>query len=290
MKILAIGDFHGKFPKKFEQIIKKEKIDCVISVGDHSGVEEWVPYVLEFFKRLKKNGERLSAEEYFGKEGYKKLLKKDVAAGKFVLSKLNEIGKNIPTIFIFGNGDDDWYRYPFDRRVGSDKMRLNFVKRQKNLININYRTHKVLGYRFLGFGGYMDTDNMLKKKSYESKKTNEGRKKRRARSEIRLNKMLKNIKKNEKSIFVFHYPPRGVFDVIKDRKNVFNGENTGISIFIDAIKKKKPIFALCGHMHEYQGMKKLHGVPIINPGDAAEGKCAVIEVNDNKLGRVRFVK
>ena len=35
MKILAIGDFHGKFPKKFERIIKKEKIGLVVSNGDY---------------------------------------------------------------------------------------------------------------------------------------------------------------------------------------------------------------------------------------------------------------
>ena len=163
-------------------------------------------------------------------------------------------------------------------------------KKQKNLISINYRTKVVKGYRFLGFGGYMDTDEMLKRQSYDSMEATVGRRKRRARSKKKLDSMLKNVGKNDKAIFVFHYTPRGVFDVIKDRKNVFHGENMGISIFSDAIKKKKPVFALCGHMHEYQGMKKLHGVPVINPGDAGHGKCAVIEIKDKKLLRVRFIK
>ena len=35
MKILAVGDFNGKFPKKYEDIIKREKIDVVISDGDY---------------------------------------------------------------------------------------------------------------------------------------------------------------------------------------------------------------------------------------------------------------
>ena len=34
MKLLAIGDFHGTFPKKFERIISKEKIDVVVSNGE----------------------------------------------------------------------------------------------------------------------------------------------------------------------------------------------------------------------------------------------------------------
>jgi Icc-related predicted phosphoesterase len=289
MKILAIGDFHGKFPKKFEQIIKKEKIEMIISVGDHSSVEEWVPYILAYFRKLKKTGKGIPPKEYFGKEGYKKLLKKDFEAGKMVFGKLNEIGKKIPVVFIFGNGDDDWYKYPFDGRIGVVKKRLNFIKRQKGLININYRTRTVQGYKFLGFGGYMDTDKMVKGQSFDTPETKIARKKRRTRSTERLNSLLKQINGEDKSIFVFHYPPQGAFDVIKDRRNSFNGENTGISIFTDAIRKKKPIFALCGHMHEYQGMKKLRGVPVINPGDAGHGKCAVIEIENRKLKKIKFI-
>ncbi len=34
MKILAIGDPHGKLPKKIDRIIKKNKIDVIVCVGD----------------------------------------------------------------------------------------------------------------------------------------------------------------------------------------------------------------------------------------------------------------
>ena len=37
MKILAIGDFHGKFPEKFFRRIKKENFDIILSVGDFCG-------------------------------------------------------------------------------------------------------------------------------------------------------------------------------------------------------------------------------------------------------------
>ena len=35
MKILAIGDFHGKFPQKLKKRVKKEKIDLIVSPGDY---------------------------------------------------------------------------------------------------------------------------------------------------------------------------------------------------------------------------------------------------------------
>lgn len=35
MKILAIGDFHGKFPEKLKKKIGKEKPDLIVSIGDY---------------------------------------------------------------------------------------------------------------------------------------------------------------------------------------------------------------------------------------------------------------
>ena len=40
MKILAIGDFHGKFPVKLKERIEKEKVDLIISQGDFCGNAE----------------------------------------------------------------------------------------------------------------------------------------------------------------------------------------------------------------------------------------------------------
>jgi len=36
MRILVVGDFHGKFPKKLQNQIKKEKADLIVSLGDFS--------------------------------------------------------------------------------------------------------------------------------------------------------------------------------------------------------------------------------------------------------------
>jgi len=35
MKILVVGDFHGKFPRGLNSIVKNKKIDVVVSVGDY---------------------------------------------------------------------------------------------------------------------------------------------------------------------------------------------------------------------------------------------------------------
>ena len=43
-------------------------------------------------------------------------------------------------------------------------------------------------------------------------------------------------------------------------------------------------------MHEYQGLKKLGGTSIINVGDGAEGKAAVIEIDEGKVKSVKFIR
>ena len=40
MKILVIGDFHGKFPKKLQDRIRKERVDLIVSLGDHPDTSE----------------------------------------------------------------------------------------------------------------------------------------------------------------------------------------------------------------------------------------------------------
>ncbi len=284
MKILAIGDFHGKFPKKFKSIIKKEKIDLVIGVGDYAGIPAWQPYILDMFKRIKAGKERISLEQYFGKEKKKKLLQNDFKQGKKVLTEINKL--SVPIIYIFGNGDDEWYRYPFGKFFEPTKRALNVIKKLKNMKNITYSKTKFQNINFIGLGGYMDPDKYLKDRKEDKKLL----KKTIKRNEKAKNKLFTNIQKAKSPrVFVFHYPPIGVFDKIHGKDNPYKGESVGISIFNKSIKKYKPLFALCGHMHEYQGMKKLYNTPVINPGEASKGKAAIITLEKKKL-KVKFIR
>ncbi len=204
---------------------------------------------------------------------------------------MDGLGK--PGVFVFGNGDDDWYSYPFNGpRQKIKKSRLKVIRGLKNVKEITYSKRKLNGVNFVGFGGYMDIDAYFDKKNWKEakdKKSFGARVKRRERSKRKLFAMLKKTK-GEK-IFVLHYPPKDVFDIIRDKKdNPMNGKSAGIGFFAEAIRKYRPRLVLCGHMHEYQGMKKLHGVPVVNPGDAEKGKAAIIEIDDKKEVKVKFVR
>ncbi|MFA5071696.1 MAG: metallophosphoesterase family protein, partial [Candidatus Pacearchaeota archaeon] len=232
------------------------------------------------------------AEEVLGKKKFKELLQKDFEKGKFVLKELDKLKKKV--ILIFGNSDDEWYKYAFDEKVDSFTKRTQTVlKSLKNIKIINYSYTKLNKINFLGFGGYLDADSYFEKKAM--KKISKERQlriiRRREKSKKKLLSLLSKLK--GKKIFVFHYPPAGVFDIIHDKKdNPMNGKSAGIKFFAEAIKKHKPLFVLCGHMHEYQGMKKLYGIPVINPGAAVDGKAALIDFDDEegKIRNVKFVK
>ena len=52
MKILVVGDLHGKIAK-FKKKILKQDFDFIIGIGDYSGIDDWKYYWRYAFK-LKK--------------------------------------------------------------------------------------------------------------------------------------------------------------------------------------------------------------------------------------------
>ena len=89
MRILAIGDLHGKFSEKLRKRLKKEEFDFILSVGDFSGVDEFYPFLIKLFKAIKKGEPTLSFEEYFGKKKLKELIRKDDLGGRKVMKELS---------------------------------------------------------------------------------------------------------------------------------------------------------------------------------------------------------
>jgi Icc-related predicted phosphoesterase len=290
MKLLVIGDFQGVFPLSLKNKIKKEEFDAIIGVGDYAGLSDWRPLVMYNLRQAKKGKPHMSAEEYFGKHRFKKLLHKEEQQTKFVWKTLASLRK--PVLYVFGNGDDDWYRYPFAplwKQSKRKKRFLQILKKSGSLYDITYSNKKFQNILFTGFGGYMDIEAYFDRKQFKDDTDERHRKSvlRHRKAEKKFIYLLK--KKSKKHIFVFHYPPLGVFDIIRDKKdNPMNGKSTGVRFFAEAIKKYKPVAVFCGHMHEYQGMKRLYGVPVINPGDAEKGKYAIVEIFDKGKVKARF--
>jgi Icc-related predicted phosphoesterase len=291
MKILVIGDLHGKIVPALRKEISKAEFDFIIGIGDYTGIDDWHPYIKYIFSLKKSYLEnkikRKSPKEFYGKKKFKNLLEKDFNAGKYVLKFLDNIGK--PGFFVFGNGDEEWYDYPFSEDILQAKRRnLIFLKKIKNIKEMTYKVEKYNGIFFLGFGGYVDAtaNNSLRDKEWQKRVDIRNKK-----AEKKIDSLVKKI--GDKSIFILHYPPLGIFDKILlslyDKKGKFKGKSVGVDFFRKSILKKKPFLVLCGHMHEYQGSKKLGSSLVINPGEGARGKFAIVDIDENK-GKVRSVK
>jgi len=76
-------------------------------------------------------------------------------------------------------------------------------------------------------------------------------------------------------VLVSHAPPENTkVDSSSD------GSHVGNASLRRLIEDKKPLLALCGHIHEARGIDILGETVIVNPGPARHGFCSVIDVGD----------
>ena len=71
MKILAIGDFHGKFSQKLKRRIKKENPEIIISLGDYANADKIRKIIFKYWTDQKwyeviglKKAEELERESF----------------------------------------------------------------------------------------------------------------------------------------------------------------------------------------------------------------------------------
>jgi Icc-related predicted phosphoesterase len=117
MIVLALGDPHGKLPKNLDKIIKKNKIDLIICVGDipYSPEKHWLE---ESWKGIKYSFVKKSYVDYLDKlssyglpvlilrgnmwlTGYKKKANKIIRKNKNIINKWTGKWKRFGENFIF---------------------------------------------------------------------------------------------------------------------------------------------------------------------------------------------
>ncbi|MFH1425447.1 MAG: metallophosphoesterase [archaeon] len=284
-KILAIGDFHGKFPKKFEKIIKKEKIDAVISVGDYPPFH----YRKLWFKHCfaKKD---IEMWEIIGKKKYKELITKDYDMGEVVLKKLNKLP--IPVFTVLGNIDYPKTDDVADSQRGKKKKSWNWADKEhtyfkkrlaeyKNIRRFDYSFAKFQGIVLIGMRGHSFTGRVKSKAFKKHRKI--------------IDKLFKKFKKENKRgklIFVSHTPPYNTkLDKISKKAHpLVAGKHHGSKLARRVINTHQPILNLCGHTHESFGKDKIKRTICVNTGAAVEGRAAIIILKEKKRPKVKFIK
>lgn len=95
----------------------------------------------------------------------------------------------------------------------------------------------------------------------------------------RIDRFIRGIRNPKKTILLTHDVPYGVFDMVKWKKSPAYGRHVGEPLINAGLRRKKLLAYICAHMHEYQGMKILHGTPVINTGYGRIGRHAVMEID-----------
>jgi hypothetical protein len=97
-------------------------------------------------------------------------------------------------------------------------------------------------------------------------------------SEERILGTLENaygeVDETKKLILVSHSPP---YNTRLDATSL--GKHVGSRAVRRFIEDKKPILAVCGHIHEARGVDRLGSTAMVNPGPASRGYCAKIAIS-----------
>ena len=283
MKILAIGDFHGKFPKRLKRKAEKEDIDFIISLGDYANADKIRKLIFKYWTDK-------PWHEAIGMKKARELEKESFYSGTAILKELNSIKK--PVYLIWGN--TDFYK---DYKFSSPPVIMpgyyeKKIKKMKNLVLLDKRKKSIGKTDVMGHGGYLDVTDYIKYPVHEDKKSQKKILRRYKNDERRLKKLFSRKKPKNGFIFAIHYTPYGYFDKITSRKNPMYNKHVGWEPYNNLIKKYKPMLVICGHMHEYQGMRKIGKSVVVNTGAAYEGKAALIEIDEErkKVKSVKFIK
>ena len=285
MKILAIGDFHGKFPNKLKDKIKKENVDLIVSIGDY------FPFLPKhrklFFKYAYKTNKDIW--EFIGKKKCKEFMIKELKIGRKLIKGLDKLPVKI--IGISGNIDSgkwgDAFRGRKDRKIWrwaeQDFLTL-FIRKLKKMKFFDFSYIKFgefifIGYPASNFPGHVQTPTYR----FYRKKLD------------RLFQKFKKENKDKRVIFVSHNVPYNTkLDKItsKEAHEKVKGKHYGSKLTRRIIDRYKPFLVLGGHMHENQGKCKVGKTIAINPGAAIDGKAAIINLPENKKEKikVRFIK
>ena len=280
MRFLLCGCFHGKVPSKLIKVAKNEKVDYILSTGDFYNYDYFRRLIFKYPKETKGADEPL--KKIIGAKKYYKFLKKFNLSGIRTLRKLNSL--NIPILTAYGNNDDSdkepWHKYRDKKKKSLDFQ----IRKLKNIKLIDYNFIKIKDFLiyFVGVKFPRKSKKIIKGWANHYKISLEEHKK--------LNKFFKKVDP-KKVVLVTHEPPLNTkFDKVINKESFHHGNHVGDYVLRDVIKRYKPFVHISGHMHEHQGKQYLGKTLLISHGPAQFGKFALLELENNKIKKLKFYK
>jgi len=93
-----------------------------------------------------------------------------------------------------------------------------------------------------------------------------------------LEKAYQSASNPQHLVLITHLPPRNTkVDVTRGGQHI---GSRSVRMFVD---ERKPILVLCGHVHESSGIDKIGKTTIVNPGPAAQGFCAIVNLDQRSV-------
>jgi Icc-related predicted phosphoesterase len=253
MKILIVGDPHGKFPKKIP-----ERIDLIIILGDLGKADLARKRFFENIERKKKGLSEIEDSPEFSRKVWKEIYDSAVKVARYY-------SRIAPVYSLLGN-----VGAATDSEIRKDEKELGIklphlragMKKIKNFHIMSNRIKKVEKLK-IGFLEFFLDVCWFKTFGEKDKRLMESAKKGTAKAK----KILKNFGKVD--ILISHQPPYGVLDKITGLEGApkkWRGKHAGSKVVLDYIKKQKPKYVFCGHIHEGKGKKKIGKTTVINTG------------------------
>ncbi len=255
MKILVVGDPHGKINRKVPK-----NVDFVLILGDLGKADLARQFFFENIKRQKKGLPKIEEGKDFIKKTSMEIYTSSVNVAKFYSSIA-------PAYSIKGNvGADNK-----DIKENNKKFELNLpllwdnLKKVNNFNLVSNGIRNINGLR-VGFLDYF-LDECWVREFISEDKERLGL----ARKETKKSKrILKWFGKNKIDILVCHQPPYGILDKVSKKYGAprkWEGKHAGSKIILDFVKKNKKLkYVFCGHIHEGKGKAKIGKTEIINAG------------------------
>jgi len=253
MKLLVIGDPHGKLLKRIPK-----KVDLILCTGDFGKADLARKHSFENSDRKKKG---LIEKDYTKGETKKAYM--EIYNSTFKI--LNKLIKIAPVYSILGNvatqTDAEMKKEEKELKIKLPFMRKGLNK-LKNFHLVRNRVRRINGLR-IGFLEFFTDNSWIKEFKEKGKESIREAKKETAKAKQILNGFAKL------DILVCHQPPYGILDKVSGKEGApkeWRGKHAGSKVILDYIKKHKPKYVFCGHIHEGKGKKKIGKTIVYNTG------------------------
>ncbi len=307
MKILIIGDLHGRKPT-----IKLKDFDAIVLIGDICDDRDIAPLYKKWFRKLASEDNSFLNFEEFAERELKSKTKlysyevKSLKRGAEILRYIDSIGK--PVFMVAGNWDQSYGRTRIENMDKNDynyfkafydfwqgdKINPTLMNGLTNVENCMFCCHEFGGINFVGYGLSSRPEDLGDRREMRDIKLNKIELGKLKRAYIKIQNKLGDAYKNRKNkklptIFITHnIPHKTKLDLIKDKGSYVFGKHLGSTVARKFCSKFKPMICIGGHIHDCRGKDKIGKTVVINPGMGN----VLIEFDEKKgrIKRIEFVK